>query len=172
MGGAISSSKVGRRGKPKITPWNYDRNLTGIITRRHWVYHGLHLIYSHIVSLSLKLCSWAGWKPMLYCIYIYTHVMHDYTDGYTSDIQPAWGYVPLGECLNITFAHLFVRVRYSSAILILVLVLLVESFFFLISPDFSWLNGYGSIWLYDQYLKHRLEMKNQGKSRRNTIPYD
>ena len=131
-----------------------------------------YLFSYRIIVLEIVFLGWLKAHVVLY-IYIYIHMfMHDYTDGYTSDIQPAWGYVPLGECLNITFAHLFVRVRYSSAILILVLVLLVESFFFLISPDFSWLNGYGSIWLYDQYLKHRLEMKNQGKSRRNTIPYD
>lgn len=103
-----AAPRLGDEVNPKSL-WNYDRNLTGIITRRHWVYHGLHLIYSHIVSLSLKLCSWAGCKPMLYLyIYIYT-CLCDYTDGYISDIQPAWGYVPLGECLNITFAHLFVR---------------------------------------------------------------
>lgn len=136
---------------------------------------GLPWFTSYLFSYRIIVLEivFLGWLKAHVVLYIYIHMfMHDYTDGYTSDIQPAWGYVPLGECLNITFAHLFVRVRYSSAILILVLVLLVESFFFLISPDFSWLNGYGSIWLYDQYLKHRLEMKNQGKSRRNTIPYD
>ena len=52
-----AAPRLGDEVNPKSL-WNYDRNLTGIMTRRHWVYHGFtSYIFSYRTNCVLGLTT-------------------------------------------------------------------------------------------------------------------